>query len=113
MPVLAAISIGILFLAITTHGWLAPPASLGTVLVAVAAAVLTLELVAKPFSPVGRILSITPFQEIGQRSYGLYIWHLPIFRWIAEQDLSIPDPISVGIKYGLTFTVAWISFRFI
>ena len=106
-----AVSIGILVLAVSTQGWLGRTAGLSVV--AAAAAVLTLSLVAQPKSVPGRLLSARPLLEVGKRSYGIYIWHLPIFRWFADQNFNIPDSVSVLLKYAATFAVAWISFRFI
>ena len=106
-------SCAVVVAAVTAGGWLGRTDGLGTVTVAVAAAVLTLGLVNQPTSFLGQALSFRPLQEIGRRSYGLYIWHLPIFRYIAQEDLSLPDPIIVGLKYGTTFLVAWIFFAVI
>ncbi len=110
---LMVVSCGVLIVAVTTRGWFGRTDGLGTVTVALAAAILTLGLVKRPASLLGRGLSLGPLQEIGRRSYGLYIWHLPIFRYVAQEDLSLPDPILVGLKYGITFVVAWISFAVI
>lgn len=112
-PALTIASTGILILAVSTRGWLGQTDRLGTVCVAIAAATLTLSLVASPNSRYAHFLSIRPLTEIGKRSYGLYIWHLPIFRWVAEQDFVIPDPVSVALKYGATFAVAWLSYRYV
>lgn len=111
-PLLLA-SCVVLLVAVVTRGWLGRTDGLGTVTVAVAAAILTLGLVDQPTSLLGRAMSLRPMQEIGRRSYGLYIWHLPIFRYIAGEDLGLPDPLIVGMKYGLTFLVAWLSFALV
>lgn len=36
-----------------------------------------------PGSPLGRVLELAPLRWIGRRSYGLYLWHWPVFVLVA------------------------------
>jgi hypothetical protein len=51
---------------------------------------------------------------IGQRSYGLYLYHWPIYV-ITRPDLDIPldGPALLALRLGLTFLVAEISYRYV
>jgi len=66
-----------------------------------------------PASPLGPWLGSQPWRYIGQRSYGLYLWHWPIFM-ITRPHLDVPldGPALFGLRLALTFGVAELSFRF-
>lgn len=51
---------------------------------------------------------------IGQRSYGLYLYHWPIYV-ITRPDLDIPldGPALLALRLGLTFLVAELSYRYV
>ncbi|CAB4871100.1 MAG: acyltransferase family protein [Actinobacteria bacterium] len=67
-----------------------------------------------PGVPLGRAMGRQPLRYIGQRSYGLYLWHWPIFM-ITRPGLDVPldgFPLLV-LRLALTFGVAELSFRFL
>jgi peptidoglycan/LPS O-acetylase OafA/YrhL len=71
-----------------------------------------------PASDVGRILGWRPLQWIGLRSYGLYLWHYPIF-CVTRPRVDFTHfghlhgwPVLV-IRLGLTFGAAELSYKFI
>ena len=45
---------------------------------------------------------------IGRISYGLYLWHYPMFKWI--KYLSAPWPVKFALALLATFAVASLSF---
>lgn len=67
-----------------------------------------------PGAPFGRIIGTQPWRYIGQRSYGLYLYHWPIYV-ITRPELDIPldGPALLGLRLGLTFLVAEISYRYV
>jgi peptidoglycan/LPS O-acetylase OafA/YrhL len=67
-----------------------------------------------PGAPFGRMLGAQPMRYIGQRSYGLYLYHWPIYV-ITRPELDIPldGPALLGLRLGLTFLVAEISYRYV
>ena len=58
------------------------PYSGGFFLIGLAVACIILSAVAAPRSIVPRVLTLTPVRYVGRISYGLYIWHWPIFIWL-------------------------------
>ena len=68
-------------------------------------------------SRVGAVLDWSPLRWIGARSYGLYLWHWPVFVLVTD---ALPTPPPVGTEWmlgsiALTITVifAGASYRFI
>ncbi|MFM8349790.1 MAG: acyltransferase family protein [Actinomycetales bacterium] len=67
-----------------------------------------------PAVPLGRWLGRQPMRYIGQRSYGLYLWHWPIFM-VTRPGLDVPfDGVGLFIlRMVLTFGIAELSYRFV
>jgi hypothetical protein len=85
----------------------------GFLLLAVVVAAL-IALATHPASPLGRWLGMQPWRYLGQRSYGLYLWHWPIFM-VTRPNLDIPlDGVPLlALRLGLTVAIAELSFRFV
>ncbi len=67
-----------------------------------------------PASPLGRWMGSQPWRYVGQRSYGLYLWHWPIFM-VTRPNLDVPlDGIPLLLlRLGLTFGISELSYRFV
>ena len=67
-----------------------------------------------PAVPLGRWLGRQPMRYIGQRSYGLYLWHWPIFM-VTRPGLDLPfDGVGLFLlRMVLTFGIAELSYRFV
>ncbi|HEV7808623.1 MAG TPA: acyltransferase [Solirubrobacteraceae bacterium] len=54
---------------------------------------------------------------IGKRSYGLYLYHFPIFTYVTDVRLGIPSAtghvVEFMLRVGLTFGLAAVSYRFV
>jgi peptidoglycan/LPS O-acetylase OafA/YrhL len=70
---------------------------------------------AHPHSQLGlSLLGGQPLRWIGQRSYGIYLWHWPVFM-ITRPQLDVPLeglPLLV-IRVGLTVVLAELSYRYV
>jgi peptidoglycan/LPS O-acetylase OafA/YrhL len=59
-------------------------------------------------------LSIRPLAWLGQRSYGLYLWHWPVFA-LLRPEFELPDTpwMQAAIRLSLTALLAELSYRLI
>ena len=67
-----------------------------------------------PASPLGPFLGRQPLRWVGQRSYGIYLWHWPVFM-VLRPGLDTPlDGIpNLVLQIGLTLGIAELSYRFV
>jgi peptidoglycan/LPS O-acetylase OafA/YrhL len=82
------------------------------------ATVLVIAAAVHPAADIGRILGWRPLRWIGLRSYGLYLWHYPIY-CVTRPRVDFRSlghlhgwPVFV-LRIGLTFILAELSYRFI
>jgi peptidoglycan/LPS O-acetylase OafA/YrhL len=70
--------------------------------------------VTHPSSKVGTVLGKQPLRYIGERSYGLYLWHWPIFLILRPGiDVPLEGLASLILRFGATFAVAELSYRYV
>lgn len=103
---------GILYLAATTdqldHGlytWGIAALTLSTVLV--------LMPLIHPQTWTNRVLGVAPLRWIGERSYGIYLWHMPVVAFLPERTLYGQDVWRGVIVVALTVLLAELSWRFV
>jgi len=67
-----------------------------------------------PASPVGAILDVAPIRWVGERSYGIYLWHWPIFL-VTRPGIDNPwtGPWVDITRIALVLLVAEASYRWI
>lgn len=78
----------------------------GLTLVALAAAALIAAVVAAPQSPAARLLSLAPLRGLGRISYGLYLWHWPIYLILSPGRLGLPWLPTQLVRAGVSIAVA-------
>lgn len=82
----------------------------GLAAVGVATAVLVLVAV-HPGSLVGRVLAVRPLRWLGERSYGLYLWHWPVIAVTREWPWE-PAPLAL-LRVGVSVVAAAASYRLV
>lgn len=87
-----------------------------TVFAVISALLILLSLMASPQHPVRRFLRLRAMRYLGTISYGLYVYHYPVFNWL-EQFRSagnLPNFIMVGTsKVVVSTCIAAISWHLI
>ncbi|MGO8864835.1 MAG: acyltransferase family protein [Acidimicrobiales bacterium] len=89
------------------------PYSGGFFLIGLAVAGVILAAVAAPHSMVPRVLSLAPVRYVGRISYGLYIWHWPIFIWLDHARTGLYGYELFAVRVLVTFAVSVVSFHLI
>ena len=57
------------------------------------------------------MLSLAPLRWLGLISYGVYLYHFPILRWVNPQSTGLSVvPLSL-LRFTITVLVAWLSYR--
>jgi peptidoglycan/LPS O-acetylase OafA/YrhL len=77
----------------------------GIVLVQLAALALIAGSVLAPHSALSRVLAIAPLRAIGAISYGLYLWHFPVFLVVAHR-YDLGQPATALVQFGVAFALA-------
>lgn len=83
----------------------------GMVLLSVLTA-LVIAVVIHPAARLGRLLGIEPLRWIGERSYGIYLWHYPVI--VLTTPLNAPPDLArATLQVAASIVLAALSWRFI
>src|SRR5262249_39713630 len=73
----------------------------------------TLLIASGPATPVGRLLSLTPFRAVGRLSLAWYLWHWPCLVFARAARWAPPDghigPLATGVAVAASLALAWVS----
>ncbi len=70
--------------------------------------------VTHPASVLGPALGVGVLRYLGRRSYGIYLWHWPIFMVTRPGiDVSWSEPVAFAVRLALTLGVAELSYRLV
>jgi len=89
----------------------------GLVIVAVLTAIVIATLLV-PSTPLARVLDLGVFRWVGKRSYGLYLWHWPVFVLVVSalpswQRSGAPGWALGGVALAISVAAAALSYRFV
>jgi peptidoglycan/LPS O-acetylase OafA/YrhL len=68
--------------------------------------------VAHPRTGIGQAMGIAPLRWVGERSYGIYLWHLPVIVLIAGVNAR-PGIGTVVAEAAIVLAAATLSYRFV
>ncbi len=108
--VLGLIVIALMF---ASSGPFSPFLYRGGFLLLAVSTVLVVAALAHPASRLGPIVGCRPMRWIGERSYGIYLWHFPIIILVTPEAVGGPSfPLSV-VLVAATFGVAALSWKYV
>ena len=86
----------------------------GGLAVAAVAGALLIASAAHPATHMSRLLAWSPLVWLGQRSYGIYLWHWPVMA-LSRPGVDVQWPLwqLVPLQIGITLVLAELSYRFV
>ncbi len=85
----------------------------GGILLLSLATVVVVFVAAHPHTWTSRVLGIAPLRWIGERSYGIYLWHLPLFVFAPEVFIADQPWVRPVVLTTATVVLAALSWTFL
>ena len=82
----------------------------GFLLAAVSTVCVLASVVVAPGSVLTSFLTIRPLRYLGRISYGMYLWHFPLFLWIDHANTGLDDVPLFVVRFASTVVIASASF---
>ena len=113
LPVLGALAVASLIALAFLLGETDPRVFRGGLIAVALLAALAIAGAVAPGSWLGRALDARPLRIVGERSYGLYLWHWPVFVLVTAALPQVGAWTIGGIALAITVAAAALSYRFI
>ena len=85
----------------------------GLLACSVAAAIVIAASVQPAPGPLSKLLSIKPLTALGLISYGVYLYHWPLFVWLSPARTHLHGWPLFAVRVAVTIAVAVVSYRFV
>ncbi len=86
----------------------------GSMVIAGVTALIIMGVESAPGSGVARLLGSRPAAAIGRGSYGLYLWHWPVFVFLPPGTLGLSAGLPISIaRILVTVIITYVSYRFV
>jgi lysophospholipase L1-like esterase len=85
----------------------------GFLLSALAVAVVIVAVVQPRAGPLGKFLSLAPLRLLGLISYGVYLWHWPVYQVLTPERTGLDGAALFAVRVALTLAVAAASYTLV
>ncbi len=82
----------------------------GFILAAVSTACVLASVVGAPGSVLATVLAFGPLRYLGRISYGMYLWHFPLFLWLTASNTGLVGVPLFVLRCACTVVIASVSY---